>query len=134
MQYFQDFTNYFGVAMDGPAKFRFVIQPMIAIILGIFDGFRDHKAGRVPHLAQMIGGKGDRKEAFKKGASTAWKPISVAFLLDLFVRWYLVSEVRPLDSLLVGTFLVALPYGLMRGRTNRILIAIDHRKEAHKEA
>ena len=53
--------------LDGPLHFRFIVQPLIAIILSIVDGVKDAKAGRPPYFWAFFSTPEYRKELVKEG-------------------------------------------------------------------
>lgn len=111
--------------LGGPGRFRFVLQPIFAILLGIRDGRADAKAGRPAFLISIIFAGGDRLEALKGGARAFSKPFIVSVILDIGVQLLLFQNVRIWSALVVGTLLVALPYSLARGVTNRLIQRLD---------
>jgi hypothetical protein len=46
----QVFFAHLLARLSGPGAFRFVLQPLVAVLLGIRDGRADAKAGRPPYL------------------------------------------------------------------------------------
>ena len=40
--------------LNGPGRFRFVLQPAVAIFLGIRAGIADSRAGRLPYLFHLL--------------------------------------------------------------------------------
>jgi hypothetical protein len=46
----------------GPGRFRFILQPMVAIVLGIRGGLADAKAGNPPYLFGLLFGAERRRE------------------------------------------------------------------------
>ena len=59
--------DYILALLSGPGTFRFVIQPAIAILLGLRDGRNDAKSGRPPYFRGQLLDKGKRKESLKGG-------------------------------------------------------------------
>ena len=53
----------------GPGRLRFILQPMIAIVLGIRGGLADTKAGNPPYLFGLLFGAGRRRELLRSGAA-----------------------------------------------------------------
>jgi hypothetical protein len=43
-----------GVRMAGPGKGRFVLQPLVAIALGISDGIADDKQAKPPYFIRVL--------------------------------------------------------------------------------
>jgi len=121
----EDFLNRVAEAvaarLSGPMNFRFIFQPIMAIVLGIRAGIQDAHAGSPAFLADLI----LRKEGRKASLKGAWKhvrwPIVLGAVLDAVAQWILFHHIRPLPALFVGFAVIALPYGLARGLTNRIV-------------
>jgi len=107
--------------LSGPGRFRFIIQPLIAIILGLRDGRRDAEAGRPAYLISVFFTKGSRLESLRSGARSFVKPFVFAVLLDIVVQLLIFQDLRIWSALVVGTLLIALPYSLARGVTNRFV-------------
>ena len=107
--------------LSGPGKMRFILQPLVAIILGVRDGRSDHSAGRPPYLYALIFSRGVRKEELASSLQTLTKPLAVAIVLDAFLQYVIFHAVRLWQALAVGTMLIALPYVLARGLTGRYL-------------
>ena len=43
--------------LTGPGSFRFIFQPIVAILLGMRDGLLDARAGRPPYLYSLLFGQ-----------------------------------------------------------------------------
>jgi len=52
--------DYILELISGPGNLRFVVQPLIAIVLAIRDGRNDAKAGTPPYLYELVFGSGRR--------------------------------------------------------------------------
>jgi hypothetical protein len=107
--------------LGGPGHLRFIIQPLVALLLGLRDGRLDAEAGRPPYLLSVLRDKGHRRERLGQALRAVAKPLGVALTMDALLQYYVVGRIRPLMVLLVGSFLIALPYVLMRGLSNRLL-------------
>ena len=105
--------------LGGPGGLRFVVQPVIAIALGIRDGRRDAAAGRVPYVFGVLFVPTARREELMTGLRTLAKPLAVAIALDALLQYVIVRSVRFWHALLAGTILIAIPYSVARGLTNR---------------
>jgi hypothetical protein len=53
----------------GPGRFRFILQPVIAIFLGIRGGLADAKTGNPPYLFGLVFDAGRRREFLRSGAA-----------------------------------------------------------------
>lgn len=117
----QRFTeNLFG-RLDGPLHFRFIAQPLMAVILAIIGGVNDAKLGRPAYLWAVVLNPRHRKELLRDG----WKQVSrifvLALILDTFYQLYVQHMFYPGEALVVGFLLAVVPYVLVRGPVNRIL-------------
>jgi len=106
--------------LTGEMSFRFILQPVIAVILGIRDGLMDAKAGTPPFIADLIFSPKNRKRQLKSAFNRLLTPIIVATVLDAIAQYFIFGHINPLGAVLVGTFVMGIPYALARGVTNRI--------------
>ncbi len=120
----EEFLEDLAARVTGPMSFRFILQPVIAIWLGVRDGLMDAKAGLPPFIADLILKPKDRERQLKSALHRLLTPIIVATILDAIAQYLLFKQVRPLPALLVGTFVMGLPYSISRGITNRIASAL----------
>lgn len=108
-----------GGMIGGPGSARFLVQPVIAIALGIRDGRRDAAAGRPPYGFGIVLVHAARKEAIDTGLRALAKPLVIAVLLDALLQYIMFRAVRLWHALAAGAILIALPYAAARGLTNR---------------
>ncbi|MGB4853732.1 MAG: hypothetical protein WBQ38_15560, partial [Ignavibacteria bacterium] len=59
------FFDNLGLKIDGPMKFRFIMQPIVSLIFAIKAGLRDSKSGQAPYFWGLIKGEGERKDLLK---------------------------------------------------------------------
>ena len=104
---------------DGPMQFRFVLQPLMAICIGFLDGRRDARAGLPPFLWGLVAGGGGRMARLNSGLWRLRFPVIIAASLDALAQFIMFGHVRPLSALIVGSSLMAIPYAVSRGLTNR---------------
>jgi hypothetical protein len=110
-----------GFRFHGPGGFRFIVQPIGAIILGIRDGKLDAAAGTPPYLYDLLFVPEDRAASVRSGLSRLTIPIIVAIVLDAVFQYIIINTVRPVAAIVVGIFLMGVPYSLSRAITNRIV-------------
>ena len=115
--------DYLLELIAGPGTFRFVIQPVLAIILGARDGRNDAKSSTPPILYLLLLGSGKRREALKGGLHAIALPLILAVALDSILQIYIFGVWRLQWALVVGVCLVGIPYILARGITNRVFSA-----------
>ena len=105
--------------LTGPGRFRFVVQPLVAILLGVRAGASDARAGRLPYLLAMAAHPLHRREMFAETARDLANIVMVGILLDVVAQWLILGVAHPFAALVVGPVLIAFPYALARGFTNR---------------
>ncbi len=111
----------------GPFHFRFILQPLMAIILGFKDGRTDVALNRPPFILYIFGIIGDRKGKIRNMFKSISKVLTVAFILDVLAQLFLFRSVRILDALLVAGLIIAPPYILARGIANHLLRRLTKR-------
>ncbi|HTD56747.1 MAG TPA: hypothetical protein VK670_15260 [Silvibacterium sp.] len=118
------FTNaFFGdmlARLHGPGRLRFILQPTVAILLGIRDGRKDGRAGAVPFLWGVIFHKEIRTQLLKQMFTAIRNIVAIAILLDLISQYLIFRMVRPGAALILGPILIALPYSCARALANRL--------------
>jgi len=107
----------------GPLKFRFFLQPSVAIFLAIRGGLADWRQGKPPFFWDLLAQPAKRKELLRDG----WKSISKLFILacvlDSVYQVIVLHWLYPLDALILACLLAIIPYLLVRGPANRIISA-----------
>ncbi len=107
--------------IGGPGTLRFVLQPLVAMLLGVRDGRHDAQVARPPYLSAILFHRGDRRAAAKQGAMAIAKPFVIAIAIDAVLSYVTLGAVYPGETLTVGCLLVALPYAVARAAANRLL-------------
>jgi hypothetical protein len=116
MAFFEDIPK----RLAGPGRFRFVLQPLMAIILGIMNGLADVRAGRPPYLYGLLFHRHLRKELVKSGYSAVANLLLMGILMDLIFQWIILGVAYPGAALVVGPVLIVGPYALSRALSNRV--------------
>ncbi len=120
MEIFQRLIENFSGRLDGPLHFRFILQPVMALIFATLDGLKDAKAGKPAYFWAIFTRPEQRKELWKDG----WKHFGKIFILGIileliyqlkFQRTFYIGEM-----LVVALVLAVVPYVLLRGPVNRI--------------
>jgi len=105
--------------LNGPGRFRFVLQPVVAIFLGIRAGVADGRAGRLPYIFSLLTDGRHRWELMKEGFAQVATLVGVAILLDAVSQWLILRAIYPGPALVVGPVLIAFPYSVSRALANR---------------
>jgi len=126
----QDFLNDLATLISGPGRFRFFVQPSMALFLAIRDGLADARHGAPPYVIHALFDSGDRVKSLKTALHSAGKVFALAIILDAILQARVLGHIRPLAAVAVGCLLVGLPYMLARGITNRIQVRSARRTES----
>jgi hypothetical protein len=105
--------------LAGPGRFRFVLQPALAALLGARDGIADARAGRSPYLMALLRGTGGRRELARSTLTAIVNLLLMGVLLDAVFQWAIYGVSHPGAALVVGPLLIAAPYSLARALANR---------------
>ncbi len=106
--------------LAGPGRFRFILQPTMAIILGILGGRADARAGRPPYLYGILFHRELRGELMRSGFRTVVNLLLMGILLDSAFQWVILGASYPGAALVVGPVLIVLPYSVARALSNRL--------------
>jgi hypothetical protein len=112
--------NLFG-RLDGPMHFRFILQPLIAVIFALIDGIKDAKNGKPAYFWAIFFNPGNRKELLKDGWKHVGKILILAIVLDTVYQLKVFHKIYPGEMLIVAFILAILPYLLLRGPVNRLM-------------
>ena len=105
--------------LTGPGRFRFVLQPLVATILGIRSGRADARAGRPPYLKALITDREHRGEIARDGLRSIVNLLLMGILLDSIFQWMILGQSYPGAALVVGPVLITTPYAIARALANR---------------
>jgi hypothetical protein len=105
--------------LTGPGRFRFVLQPTMAVLLGLRGGLADARAGRPPYLFGMLFDPQHRREYVLTGLASIRDLVAVGIILDVVAQFLIFRQVHPGAALLIGPVLITTPYALARALTNR---------------
>ena len=111
----------------GPGRFRFLIQPLVAITLGVAAGRADARAGRAPYLYALLLGGGNRVGLARSALRDVANLLLAGILLDSVCQWLILGASYLGAALLVGPVLIAVPYASARALANRVAAARESR-------
>lgn len=124
----RQFLEELPARFTGPGRLRFILQPTIAVLLGVRGGLADARAGHPPYLFGLIFSTGRRRELLQSGAAAIRNLLAAGIILDLVFQLVLYRSVHPGAALVVGPILICAPYALSRALSNR-LVGWSGRKE-----
>ncbi len=115
-----DFFAHLLARLTGPGRVRFILQPLMAIWLGVRSGRRDAQAGRPPFLWALLFHGQHRKDMWREAIACTRDLIAFAVLLDLLAQALIFHELRPGAALVIGPPLILVPYALSRALANLV--------------
>jgi hypothetical protein len=105
---------------SGPGRLRFVLQPLLSILLGCRDGLNDTRAGRPAYIYSLLASGTKRKELFRSGWMTIRNLVTMGIVLDAVTQLLIYRQVHPGAALVVGPTMIGAPYAVTRGLSNRV--------------
>ena len=109
--------------LTGPGRFRFVLQPAIAIALGVAAGRADARGGKPPYLLALALGHANRGELLRSAYQSIAHVVLAGILVDSVCQWLILGTSYPGAAVVVGPVLIALPYAMARALANRVTTA-----------
>lgn len=107
--------------LDGPMRFRMLLQPTMAITFAIVDGIKDSSKVRAPYFYSLISQPEHRRELLESGWHSIGKVIILAVVLDCLFQYTVFGDINWKGAALAGVMLALLPYLIFRGLVNRCL-------------
>jgi hypothetical protein len=109
----------FTARPTGSLNLRFLIQPALAMFLGIRAGLNDARTGRRPYLWAAVTCHGRRWDLLKDALNGLRMPLLVAALLDAIYQTVTHQGIYMLELLFTVVLLALVPYSVVRGLANR---------------
>ena len=106
--------------VGGPGYFRFFIQPVVAIVLGIRHGLRDWRLGQPVYLFGLIRIREARRQRILEGLRSLALPLIVALVAAYTFQYVIRSRIFVEYGLLYATVFVLTPYLAARGLSHRV--------------
>ena len=104
---------------SGPVAFRFVLQPAMAVFVGIREGMRDAAAGRAPYFWTMLREPDERVARLREGLNATARIILLGIVMDMIYQALVLKTFYPNEALIIALMLAFVPYVIVRGLTGR---------------
>jgi hypothetical protein len=125
----RQFVDELPQRLTGPVRLRFVLQPLVAILLGWRSGRADVRAGRPAYLYGLVTGSVDRKASLRNGFAVVRDLVAVGIVLDAVAQLLIYRQVHPGAAVVIGPVLICLPYAVSRALSYRIVRLMQRRVE-----
>ncbi len=106
--------------IGGPLSFRLLLQPTVAVILGVRAGLRDANAGRPAYLWSILRDSTERRILVRGGWLDVARLTAMAIGVDALYQLIELHWFYPLQAIAVAVLLAVVPYLLVRGPANRL--------------
>lgn len=124
-QYVETLVN----RVDGPLHFRFIVQPLMAIVFAVVDGLRDARTCQPAYFWAVLTSKEHRRKLLKDGWKHFGKIFILAIALDVIYQFWVHHTIYPGQSFIIAVVLAIVPYLALRGPVNRVIRAFKPRQE-----
>jgi hypothetical protein len=105
---------------SGRGQLRLILQPAMAIVLGIRLGIADAKEGQDPFLLRVVLTGEHRATIAKQALKYVIVPFALAIVIDSILQYLMLGHVRLLAAIVVGILLIGLPFSISRSLAGRI--------------
>lgn len=119
---------------SGPFAFRFVLQPLMAIVLALRDGIGDAQTGRSPYFWTVLSDTTQRRERLAEGLKATMRIIVLGIVIDAAYQLKVLGTFYPVEALAIALLLGFIPYLFIRGPVDRVARRWIARKASKNEA
>ncbi|MBV6477703.1 MAG: hypothetical protein HGGPFJEG_00446 [Ignavibacteria bacterium] len=127
-EFFIRFFENLGLKLHGPMKFRFILQPLVALFFAIKAGLRDSKKGSAPFVPGLIKEKEQRRTLLKQSWTDVGKVFIFALIMDIVFQLIVLKTIYPAEAVLTAILLAFIPYFIFRGPANRIISYFNNKE------
>jgi len=120
-EYLKQLWEHLIGRVQGPLKFRLILQPTAAAIIAIRAAVRDARKGHPAYGWALLTDPVRRPELLREGWEEIAKVFVAAVAVDLIYEVVVLHKIYLEQSLIVATVLALLPYPFFRGLVNRIV-------------
>lgn len=105
---------------SGPYAFRFVLQPVMALIFASLDGIKDARGGRAFYLKTILTDSEKRAGRLREGLKATSRIIALSIGMELLYQYKVLGTFYIGEALIITFVLAFLPYLIFRGPAARI--------------
>jgi hypothetical protein len=107
---FARFWNNLVNRTTGPMKFRLILQPSMATIIGIRHGLQDARTGRSAYLMTVLANPHERVGLLREGLNATARIIALGLVMDTIYQALVLRTFYPFEALVVALLLAFVPY------------------------
>jgi hypothetical protein len=105
---------------DGPMRFRFVLQPLMAAFAAVHDGRSDARLGRTPYFMTVLRNPQERFGRLREGLNATARIILLGLVMDIIYQALVLHTFYPDEALVIALLLAFVPYLIIRGLVVRV--------------
>ena len=103
-----------------PMSFRFILQPVMALIAALRDGIKDARTGRSPYFWTIVSEPGKRAGRLREGLNATARILLLGLVMDVIYQIMVLKTFYPAEAVIIAVMLAFVPYFFMRGPIARI--------------
>jgi hypothetical protein len=116
--------------VGGPMTFRIILQPLMASLLAFRAGWKDAQTGRPPYFWTILTDPSQRTDLLREGWKSVARVFVLAIVMDVIYQLIVLRWIYPFELILVAILLAVVPYLLIRGPVNRLVVRLRGKREA----
>ncbi len=105
---------------DGPMRFRFILQPVMAAIAAVRDGRADAVAGHAPFFWTIMSKPEDRMARLREALNATARIILLGVVMDVIYQALVLKTFYPAEAAVIALVLAFIPYVIIRGVVLRL--------------
>jgi tryptophan-rich sensory protein len=105
---------------DEVMRFRFILQPAMAVLAALHDGIQDAKLGRSPYLWTLLNSAAERSGRLAEGVIATARILLLGLCMDTVYQLIVFKTFYPAQAVIVAIVLGFIPYLLLRGPIARV--------------
>ncbi|MGJ7562247.1 hypothetical protein ACSFBM_00135 [Variovorax sp. GB1R11] len=121
---FQEIMHRFWTDMmsrpSGPYAFRFVLQPVMAVLIAVLNGIQDAKTGRSPYFWTIVHDPAQRSGRLREGVKATTRILLLGVAMEAMYQIKTFGFFYVGEAIAIIFFLAFLPYLLVRGPAARV--------------
>jgi hypothetical protein len=104
----------------GVMRFRFILQPVMAVIAALHDGNEDARLGRSPYIWTLLNSAAERSGRLAEGVIATARILLLGLCMDTVYQLVVFKTFYPAQAVIVAIALGYVPYLVLRGPIARI--------------
>jgi hypothetical protein len=105
---------------DAPMRFRFVLQPVMAVIAAVHDGREDARIGRSAFFVTLLRSPQERTGLLREALNATARIILLGLVMDVIYQAFVLKTFYPNEALVIALLLAFVPYLIIRGLVLRV--------------